>query len=297
MCALRIVVFGGTGFLGRRIVRHLLDHGFLVRVASRHPERAAWIFGAGSAEAVNADVNDDRSVEAALDGAGAAVNAVSLYVEQGGRTFQSVHVEAARRVATLALAAGVRRLVHISGIGANAHAASRYIRSRGEGEEAVRAAFPAAVIVRPSVMFGEDDALIAGLVVLLRRAPIFPMFGSGATRLQPVHVEDVAEAVARILGAPAPFSVYELGGPRVLSYRELLETISTCVGRRPLLVPMPFALWRQLATAAEMLLRPPLTRNQVELMQRDNVVAFGSPGFETLGIVPQGIETVLAKMS
>jgi NADH dehydrogenase len=275
----RVVVFGGTGFLGRRIAHHLLDHGHAVRIASRHPERAASMFGA-RVETTSADVSDERSVAAALDGMDAAVNAVSLYVESAGRTFHAVHVEAARRVARLARAAGVERFVHISGIGADAHSASPYIRSRGEGEEAVRAAFPSAVIVRPAVMFGEDGAFLNGLVSLLRRAPVFPMFGRGDTRLQPAYVEDVAEAVARIMQAAAPAPVYELGGPRVMRYAELLRTVAAEIGVTPRLVPVPFALWRLGASAAEWLPYPPITRNQVELMRFDNVVAQGSPGFE-----------------
>ena len=173
----------------------------MVRVASRHPERAPSLLGpdGAGAEMVEADVQDEASVASALAGAFGTVNAVSLYVERGGRnTFRAVHVEAAARVARLAREAAVERLVHVSGIGADAASASGYIRARGEGEAAVREAFPGASLVRPSVMFGPDDHFLTTLVGLLRILPIYPLFGWGQTRLQPVHVEDVAEAIARV---------------------------------------------------------------------------------------------------
>ena len=157
-------------------------------------------------------------------------------------------------------------------------------------------AFPAATMVRPAVMFGPGDAFLSTIVGLLRRLPAYPMFGRGLTRLQPAHVNDVAEAIARMLAAPAPGLSYELGGPRVYTYELLLRTIAGQLGFRPPLVPLPFAVWHGLALAAEMLPSPPVTRNQIELMQVDTIVAPGSPGFEALGIDPQSIEQALAAM-
>ena len=297
MSARRIAVFGGTGFLGRRIVRHLLAHGFAVRLAARHPERGAALFEERSAlELARADIGDDASVAAALAGAWGAVNAVSLYVERGGLTFQAVHVAGAERLAAQARRAGVARLVHVSGIGSDANSRSSYIRSRGQGERAVRHAYPDATIICPSVMIGPDDALIGGLAGMLGRFPVFPMFGRGRTKLQPAHVEDVGEAVARILQADEPAQLYEFGGPQIFSYRALLQTIAWRLGRKPLLLPVPFALWRLVAAAAEMLANPPLTRNQVELMRRDNVASARLAGFDALGITPQGIDAVLRQI-
>ncbi|HEU5274698.1 MAG TPA: complex I NDUFA9 subunit family protein [Xanthobacteraceae bacterium] len=290
-----VVVFGGTGFLGRRIVRRLLAHGFAVRVASRHPERGAAVFPdpPPALALVRADVGDDASIATVLVGAFAAVNAISLYVERGGRTFRSIHVEAAARVAEHARRCGVARLAHVSGIGADASAESPYIRSRGEGEGAVLAAFAAPTIVRPAVMVGPDDAFLTPLVGLLRRLPAFPMFGSGETALQPAFVEDVAEAIVRAIERPAPERLCELGGPRVFTYRALLQTIAARLGRRRALVPLPFAVWRTLALGAEMLPSPPLTRNQVELMMIDNVASPDRPGFAAFGIAPRGVEATL----
>ena len=292
-----VTVFGGTGFLGRRIVRHLGAAGFAVRVASRHPERVRSLFaGQPTVEVVRADVNDENSTATALAGAFAVVNSVSLYVERRNETFRSVHVEAAARVAAIASRAGAQKLVHVSGIGANGGSASPYIRSRGEGEAAVLRAFPSATLIRPAVMFGPDDTFLVPLLSMLRRLPGFPLFGSGETRLQPGYVEDVAEAVARILQAPAAHNVYELAGPHVYTYRELLQMTAAQARREPLLVPFPFALWRLIGFASEMLPHPPITANQVDLMALDNVAAPDLPGFGGLQIVPRPVEAVLSEI-
>jgi uncharacterized protein YbjT (DUF2867 family) len=294
-----VVVFGGTGFLGRRVVRQLRAHGFSVRIASRHPDRGRMLFGPDDLQlqSVAADVHDERSVAAALAGAYGVVNAVSLYVEHGRETFHSVHVESARRVAAQARRAGVERLVQVSGIGANAASPSLYVRKRGEGELAVRAAFTDALLVRPAVMFGADDAFLTTILALLRRLPTYPLFGRGLTRLQPAFVEDVAEGIARALQRPStPAITFECGGPRVYSYEELLRAVAREAGLAPILIPIPFAAWHALAWLAEMLPRPPVTRNQVELMQVDNVSSAETPGFAELGISPRSVEEILREI-
>src|SRR5712691_2876228 len=196
-----VTVFGGTGFLGRRVVRHLREHGLSIRIASRRPSRGHELFGLDDPQlqSVEANIHDDRSVADALAGAYGVVNAVSLYVEHGQETFHSVHVESAQRVAAQARRAGVERLAHVSGIGSDAASPSLYIRKRGEGELAVRSAFADAALIRPAVMFGPDDAFLTTILKLLGRLPIYPMFGRGLTKLQPAYVEDVAEAIARAL--------------------------------------------------------------------------------------------------
>jgi uncharacterized protein YbjT (DUF2867 family) len=294
----RVTVFGGTGFLGRHVVRALLRRGFCVRVAVRSPARAETLFGSfESLDAVKADVRDESAVTEAISGAWGVVNAVSLYVERGANTFKLIHVEAAAQVANAAREAGVARLVHISGIGSDAHAQSAYIRSRGEGEDGVRRAFAAAVVLRPSVMFGSDDAFLTELSRMLKTFPAFPLFGAGHTNLQPACVADVAEAVARILVLPQPAPLYELGGPRVIAYKVLLQEINRRIRARTLLVPLPFAAWYLLAAAAGMLPTPPLTEGQVALMARDNVAAPDVPGFDALNIVPRDISTVLGSLA
>lgn len=294
-----VTVFGGTGFLGRRVVRRLRDGGFSIRIASRHPERGKALFGSDDPQlqSIEANIHDEQSIADALAGVSAVVNAVSLYVERGQETFHSVHVEAAQRVAAQARRAGVERLAHVSGIGSDAASPSRYIRKRGEGELAVRAAFGDATLIRPAVMFGPDDAFLTVILKLLRRLPIYPMFGRGVTRLQPAYVDDVAEAVAKALqGTETQAITYEFGGPRVYAYKELLRAVAREAGLRPMLIPMPFAAWHALAWISEMLPGPLVTRNQVELMQIDNVSSPEMPGFGELGISPHSIEEILPVM-
>ncbi len=294
-----VTVFGGTGFLGRRIARHLRNHGFSLRVASRRPDRGHRLFGRDDPQlqSIKADIHDDSSVADALAGAYGAVNAVSLYVEHGRETFHSVHVESAARVAAQARRAGVERLVHVSGIGSNPASRSLYIRKRGECEHAVRTTFAEAILIRPAVMFGPDDAFLTAILKLLAKLPIYPMFGSGRTRLQPAYVEDVGEAIARALQGVEPQALtFECGGPRVYTYEELLRAIATQAGLRPRLMPLPFAAWHALAGLAEMLPSPPVTRNQVELMQVDNVALPQLPGFAELGIVPHSVDEIFQEI-
>jgi NADH dehydrogenase len=288
-----ITVFGATGFLGRRIVRRLHVRGCVVRIASRHPDQGRTLFGADDRhfQHIGADIRDRQSVADAVRDVHAVVNAVSLYTERGTETFHAVHVECAERVATEAYRAGVEQLVHVSGIGADPASGSSYVRSRGQGERAVRAANRGAVLVRPAVMFGPDDAFLTVILKLLRRLPAYPMFGSGTTRLQPAHVEDVAEASARLVQrTERDPKTLECGGPRVYTYNELVRSIAGEAGRKPILCPVPFAIWHTLARTAAILPSPPITRNQVELMQIDTVASPQLPGFAELGILPQSLE-------
>jgi NADH dehydrogenase len=217
--------------------------------------------------------------------------------EHGTETFHSVHVACAQRLATQAGQAGVERLVHVSGIGADAASSSLYVRKRGEGELAVRAAFADALLIRPAVMFGPDDSFITTIITFLERLPVYPMFDLGRTRLQPAHVEDVAEAITRVLEQTGTRPItFEFGGPRVYSYEELLKIVAHETSLKPKLIPIPFAAWQLLAWLAEMLPSPPITRNQVELMQVDNVASPEMPGFRELGISPLSIEEVLPEI-
>lgn len=288
-----VTVFGGTGFLGHRVALHLRQRGFSVRIASRHPDRRRGCFSPddSNTELRASDVHDERSVANALAGAYGAVNAISLYVERGRESFQSVHVEAAERVAGQAQRAGVQRLVHVSGVGSDPSSSSLYIRKRGEGEHAVQAAFADAIVMRPTVMFGADDVFLTPILGLLRRLPVYPMFGDGQTKLQPVWVEDVAEAITRVLLPAVPLPIaYECGGPRIYSYATLVRTLANEAGIKAVLLPLPFVAWHAIARIGEMLPDPPITRNQVELMQVANVSSTDQPGLSDLGIAPRRIE-------
>lgn len=292
-----VVVFGGTGFLGRRLVHRLAAEGVVVRVAVRHPDGARSALPAADLDQVTffrADVRDQASVAAAIAGADAVVNAVSAYVEKGGLTFETVHVQGAEMVAREAGRLGVARLVLVSGIGADPQSRSLYIRSRGRGELAVQQAFQDATIVRPSAMFGAGDALFGTLADLARLLPVLPLIGGGRTRLQPVYVEDVAEAVTRILADPETVGrTYELAGPEVYTLRDLVRFTLRVIGKQRLLMPVPFAVAEIQARLFEFLPSPPLTTGQVDLLKADSVASGALPGLRELDILPKAVEEVV----
>ena len=301
MAATCVTIFGGNGFLGRAIVKRLATMGTTVRVAGRHPIplRTAGITATGGqVESVYADVRDETSVARVLEGCDAAVNAVGLYSERGSQTFYAVHELGALHVARQSVSVGVKALVHISGIGADLNSNSRYVRSRGCGELLVKNAFPDATILRPSVLFGPDDKFLNSLLAATRWFPVVALFGAGDTRLQPVYVGDVAEAVARVLAVPSSHDkVYELGGPRIYGYRALIELVLKEAGRSRLLMPFPFLAWAALARLLTLLPNPPLTTDVIELMRRDNVVSEGALTFADLGLEPRALEAVLLLMA
>ena len=293
----RVAVFGGSGFLGRRIVMRLAEAGHAVRVAVRRPDRASFLQRLGrdgQIELVRADVWEEATVAGAVKDAAAVINTVGHYVEKGGATFDRVHGQGALHVARQAKQAGARRLVHISGLGADPESPSPYVRARGIGDARVREAFDGATILRPSVIFGPDDSFLNTFARIARRSPVMPLFGRGETRLQPVFVGDVAEACARVLADPATRgTIYELGGPRVYAYRELVRLVHERTAARTVMVPVPFFVWDMLAAAMTVLPNRPLTRDQVILMKSDNVVGERAPALEDLGIRPASIEEVM----
>jgi len=292
-----VSVFGGSGFLGLRLVRQLTSQGTLVRVAVRRADRARSALraaGLDRASVFRADVRDQATVAAAIAGADAVVDAVSAYVEAGGATFEAVHEWGARTLAREAVAAGVGRFVLVSGIGADPESRTSYIRARGRGERAVQEVFPGATIVRPSAMFGPGDALFGTIADLARLLPALPLIGGGQTRLQPVYVEDVAEAIARILADPRTTGrTYELAGPTVYTLRELFVIALRVIGKRRPLVTVPFAVAKLQARLFELLPNPPLTTGQVDLLKTDNVASGALPGLYELDILPKAIELIL----
>jgi NADH dehydrogenase len=290
MSAGPVVISGGTGFLGRRVVARCRASGMDVTVAARHARAVAGSFPdeGGSLSFTDVDVREEGDVRRAVEGAQAVVNCVALYVETRDATFRAIHVDGARNVAAAASQSGADSLVHISGIGSDASSSSAYVRARGEGEAAVRDAFPQATILRPSVMFGPHDAFLSAIDGVATMTPVIPLFGSGETKLQPVHVDDVAQAVARAIAVDAARGdTFELGGGEVLTYRRIVELVVEWKKRKLLLVPFPFAGWDILASAGSLLPSPPITEGQVALMKRDNVVGEGAKGFGELGIVPR----------
>lgn len=287
------VVFGGTGFLGATLVRELVEAGRPVRLVARHPVAPDWAEASDPLELVAADIRHDDEVAAALEGAGTVVNAVSLYVQTRRLSFEAIHVEGAGRLARQASQAGITRLIQISGIGADSASPSAYVRARARGEAAVLETLPKAIIVRPSVLFGPHDAFL-GVLARLTRLPAIPLFGRGETRLQPVHVVDVARALAHLAIGPSPRRrLFELGGSDVLRYREILELVMAQLHRDRPLVPVPFRVWRALALMVSPLPSPPLTRDQVILMEHDNRVGEGVGTFADLGLEPRSLRESL----
>lgn len=286
-------VFGGTGFLGRRLVRAFADAGFHVRVAAREPRSVSHPEIAARLEPVEVDIRHPEAVSSALEGASAAVNAVSLYQEREGLTFEAIHAEGAATVARACESLGVDALVHVSGIGADRGSESALVRAKAQGEEAVRAQYADAVIFRPSVMFGRGDAFVSGLKAATR-FPVVPLFGRGELRLQPAWVQDVARAAVHAAGdANARGDVYELGGARVLSYREAVEAVCAVLGRRRMLVPFPMTGWRALVRLMQVLPNPPLSIDQLHLLAAGNTASKERPGFAQLEIQPRSVLDML----
>jgi len=289
-----ITVFGGSGFLGRQIVKRLAADGARVRVAVRRPKRASFLErGGGRIIAVYADVWEQASVGAAADGADAVINMVGHYVERGRATFETTRAHGAMHVAQAAATAGVQRLVHISGLGTDPKSDSPYARARGLGEQLVIEAFPGATILRPGVIFGPEGGFLNRLEALARVLPVLPLFGAGETKLQPVFVGDVAEAVAKALATPATMGrLYELGGPRVYTYKELVQLVLARIECKRLLMPIPYFAWNVVAALMEPLPSRPISRNQVQLMQLDNVVRADAWTLADLGIAPTPVEAM-----
>jgi NADH dehydrogenase len=288
-------VFGGAGFIGRHVVQRLARRGWIVRVAGRDTVKAGKLRplgDVGQVLPVAASVTDESAVARAVAGATVMVNLVGILFERKPGDFRRIQAEGAGRVARLAAAAGVEKLVHLSAIGADSGSGSQYARSKAEGEAAVLAAFPGATILRPSVVFGPDDQFFnrfAGLAAIL---PVMPVV-EGQTRFQPVYVGDVADAVmAAITRDDAAGRIYELGGPRVMTMREVLDYVLEQTRRRRPMVPLPRALASFQARLGEWLPTPPLTRDQLTLLRRDNVVAADAPGLEALGIAAKAVEAV-----
>ncbi|MDX1381115.1 MAG: complex I NDUFA9 subunit family protein [Xanthomonadales bacterium] len=298
MAERRVSVFGGTGFLGRHIVRKLAASGWRVRVAARHPEKADFPgVEPDLLEAQTTDIRDEQSVAAAVAGTSAVVNAVALYVERGDLDFEAVHVDGAGRLARLSREAGAERLVHVSGIGSDPDSPSRLVRAKARGEEGVSSQFPGAAIVRPSVLFGRGDAFLANLEKATR-APVVPLFGSGDVKMQPAWVEDVAQAIARLAtggGQEVSAEPLEFGGAETLSYREAVEAVCDHLGRKRLLVPFPLDAWKVLVCAMAVLPEPPLTIDQLYLLACDNTVDPGHDGFAALGMEPRPMTALLAQ--
>lgn len=296
-----ITVFGGSGFVGSQVVSALARRGWRIRIACRRPDRAWKLQTAGTVgqiKTLRCDASDAAQVAEALHGADAAINLVGILYEGGGRKFQDLHVGVSRTIAEACAAADIR-LLQMSALGANPESASDYARTKAEAEMAVREVKPDAIIVRPSVVFGAGDDFLNKFGKMAQTAPVLPLIGGGQTRFQPVYVGDVAAAIAVALGrSDSAGQTYELGGPAVMTFEEVLKLVSRETYRTPGLVPLPFFVAKLIGALAQVPailgLKPVLTQDQVELLKSDNVVSGGAKGLADLGIEPTGVEAVAA---
>lgn len=292
-----VTVFGGSGFLGRYVVERLADRDIVVRVGVRDPEAAKHLKPLGQVGQVNpfaCDIKDADAVRRAVDGADAVINLVGILSERRRQTFKALHVDAPETIARAAADAGCRAMVHVSAIGASKTALSEYSRSKAAGEAAVREAFPAATVVRPSVIFGPEDGFFNLFGNLARIAPALPLYGGGKTRFQPVYVADVADAiVAALCDSGAAGKTYELGGPRVYTFAELMELLLKETRRNRALVPLPFFVGDIQAFFAEFLPNPPVTRDAMKSLRSDNVVGADALTLADLGVSPTAAEVIV----
>ncbi len=289
-----VTIFGGSGFVGRHTVRALARAGWRIKVATRHPARGFFLRPLGSVgqiDFVKCDVSDPQSVAQALAGAQAAINLTGILFEKG-QSFEDVQADGAANIAQAAAAAGLGALVHVSAIGADAESDSTYAVTKAQGEQAVREAFPGAVILRPSIIFGPEDGFFNKFAEMARLFPALPLVGGGRTRFQPVFVGDVAQAIVAALSRQDG-RTYELGGPTTYSFKDLLQLILRETGRKRALIPLPFALASLKAAFLQLLPNPILTMDQVRLLKKDNVVSSTAAGLADLGITPTSVEAVI----
>ena len=299
-----VTIFGGSGFVGKQVVRALARQGWRIRVAVRKPAIAYDLKpmgDVGQIQVVRCDVTRESDIERALDGANACVNLVGILYETMGQGFDAVQRQAAAHIAQACAARGIKDFVQMSALSANPKAASRYSASKGRAEDAIRKALPTAVVLRPSVMFGAGDGFFTSLAGQIKMFPVMPAIGGAKTRFQPVYVGDVAAAVAKTLANPAAYGrVFELGGPEVFSFADLIKYVGNEIMCPRPLVWMPFAVARFIGLVGDIqgLLRPLLpapilTTDQVLLLQVDNVVAPGAKGLKDLGIAPTAVESIV----
>jgi uncharacterized protein YbjT (DUF2867 family) len=293
----RVAVIGASGFIGRYVVKRLAARGIVIAAVVRNVEAAKLLLPMGDVGQIarlGANLLDDARLAAAIAGAEAVINLVGILHESGSQRFDAIHHEGPARLGALATAAGVKRLVHISALGADPAAPSAYGRSKAAGEQALRASFPGATILRPSIVFGPEDAFFNRFARLAQLLPALPLIGGGTTRFQPVYVGDVADAVMAALDDPASAGqTYEVGGPRIYTFKALMELILAETKRKRLLVPVPWALARCQGALLQLLPNPPLTVDQVRSLERDNVVSPGARTLADLGIAPDTVEAIV----
>lgn len=296
-----VTVFGGSGFLGKHVVRALVKDGWRVRVPMRRPHTGQdlrVIGNVGQVQLVQANLRFQKSVERAVEGSDAVINLVGVLFEEGRQSFKSLHTTGAATIAEAAQKAGITNMVHLSSMGADPEGRSEYARTKGEGEIQVTAAMPTADIMRPSILFGPEDSFFNRFAAMATLVPALPLIGGGDTKMQPAYVGDVAEAIAKVLGQGTSGEVYELGGPQTYSFKELMQFMLEALGRKKFLLPVPWPAANAIGFVGELsgylpFVKPALTRDQVLSLRDDNVAGEGVKGFSDLNIKLETIEALV----
>lgn len=292
-----VTVIGGTGFVGRYVVKRLARRGYTIRVIARNPDAALHLKTAGEVGQIvllPGNLSRPESLQGKLDKSWAVINLVGILFETSRQRFAAIHAQGAEKLAQMAKAAGARHFVHMSSLGVDKASKSKYAHTKAMGEKAARAAFPGATVLRPSVIFGPEDQFYNNFAAMAQMSPVLPLLGGGNTRFQPVYVGDVAEATLRVLDEEScAGQSYELGGPAVYTFREVLDYICRVTGRHPFYVNIPFGLAHAMSYLTELLPRPPLTPDQVSMLQQDNIVSGNAKTFADLGILPTAVEAIV----
>ena len=297
MAAKVATVFGGSGFIGRYLVQRLATDGWRVRIPARNPDSALFLKPLGDVGQIvpmAANIRNDASVRGAIEGANLVINLVGILYEKGRQSFDAVHREGAERLARISAGLRVERFLHISALGADLQSQAAYARSKAAGEAAVRVGFPSATIFRPSIVFGPEDDFFNRFARMAQMLPVLPLIGGGHTRFQPVYVGNVADALMAAVKDPTTSGqIFELGGPQIYTFRELMQILLAEIHRKRWLVPLPFPVALLQAAVLGLLPKPPLTVDQVKLLKRDNVVSGLFPGLPELGVRPTALEAII----
>jgi NADH dehydrogenase len=296
-----VTVFGGSGFLGKHVVRALVAKGYRVRVPVRRPHMSQdlrVIGNVGQVQLMQSNLRFEASVQRAVEGSDAVINLVGILYETGQQSFESVHVRGAETLAKAVAAEGITNFVHLSAIGADKDSQSEYARTKAAGEVKVREHVPTVDILRPSILFGNEDNFFNRFAAMAQLSPVLPLIGGGQTKFQPAYVADVAEAIARCVKAETSAQTYELGGPQTYSFKELMQFMLETIAKKRLLVPVPWMAANLMGLGGELagalpFLKPFLTRDQVKSLKNDNIVASDAQGFAELGITPETVEAIV----
>lgn len=291
-----VTVLGGSGFVGRHVIQRLAGRGALIKVGCRDINKAMHLLPMGTTgqiKLIPTNVRNEASVRQIIAGSDCVINLVGIFFEKGKQTFQSVHMEAAQRIAQICKEESVKNFVHVSALGATKESPSLYAKTKAEAEEAIVTNFPNAVIFRPSLVYGAEDRFFNRFAALAAMIPFLPLLNGGKTKFQPVYVGDVAEAVAEAIIKDIPGQVFELGGPSVYTFKELIQLMLKTINRRRLLIPVPSIVEYGVGLVVQVLPKPFITVDQLRLLKSDNVLTHTKPGLSSLGIEPKALEAIL----